>query len=64
MAADPLPALRARLVSEGHATEEELTNMQEKIEKEVEEARDFGLESERPSLDELRRDVFAEEIPA
>ncbi|AMO70606.1 thiamine pyrophosphate-dependent dehydrogenase E1 component subunit alpha [Sphingorhabdus sp. M41] len=64
MAADPLPALRARLVSEGHATEEELTNMQEKIEKEVEEARDFGLESELPSLDELRRDVFAEEIPA
>tara|TARA_R110001599_G_scaffold26856_2_gene94584 strand:- start:23469 stop:24464 length:996 start_codon:yes stop_codon:yes gene_type:complete len=64
MAADPLPALRARLVSEGHATEEELTNMQETIEKEVEEARDFGLESEVPSLDELRRDVFAEEMPA
>ncbi|WP_417621330.1 thiamine pyrophosphate-dependent dehydrogenase E1 component subunit alpha [Parasphingorhabdus sp.] len=64
MAADPLPALRARLVSEGHASEEDLANMQEKIEKEVEEARDFGLESEVPSLDELRRDVFAEEMPA
>ncbi len=64
MTADPLPALRARLVSEGHATEEELTSMQEEIEKEVEEARDFGLESEVPSLDELRRDVFAEEMPA
>lgn len=64
MAADPLPALRARLVSEGHASEEELTSMQEEIEKEVEEARDFGLASEVPSLDELRRDVFAEEMPA
>lgn len=64
MAADPLPALRARLVSEGHASDEELTSMQEEIEKEVEAARDFGLESEVPSLDELRRDVFAEEIPA
>tara|TARA_R110000824_G_scaffold153640_7_gene325320 strand:- start:489 stop:1484 length:996 start_codon:yes stop_codon:yes gene_type:complete len=64
MAADPLPALRARLVSEGHASEDELTSMQEEIEKEVEEARDFGLASEVPSLDELRRDVFAEEMPA
>jgi pyruvate dehydrogenase E1 component alpha subunit len=38
--------------------------MQEEIETEVEDARDFGLASEVPSLDELRRDVFAEEIPA
>ncbi|WP_340589111.1 thiamine pyrophosphate-dependent dehydrogenase E1 component subunit alpha [Erythrobacter alti] len=64
MAADPLPALRQRLIDEGHASEDELSSLQADIEKEVEDARDFGLESELPSLEELRRDVFAEEIPA
>jgi len=64
MAVDPLPILRQRLIDEGHATEEQLASLQADIEKEVEDARDFGLESELPSVDELRRDVFAEEIPA
>lgn len=64
MAADPLPALRQRLIDEGHATEDELVAQQEAIEKEVEDARDFGLASELPPLEELRRDVFAEEIAA
>ncbi len=64
MAADPLPKLRQRLIDEGHASEDELVALHEAIEKEVAEARDFGFESEVPSLDELRRDVFAEEIPA
>lgn len=64
MAADPLPALRAQLIADGHASEDELVAMQSEIEKEVETAREFGLASEEPSLDELRRDVFAEEIPA
>lgn len=64
MEADPLPALRQRLIDEGHATEEDLVALQDEIEKEVEDARDFGLASEVPSEDELRRDVFAEEMPA
>lgn len=64
IAADPLPALRQRLIDEGHATEDELVALQEAIEREVEDARDFGLASEPPELDELRRDVFAEEIAA
>lgn len=64
MAADPLPILRQRLIDEGHATEDQLTAMQEELEKEIEDAREFGLASELPSVDELRRDVFAEEIPA
>ena len=64
MAADPLPALRQRLIDEGHASEEELAKMQEEIEQEVADAREFGMASELPSLDELRRDVFAEEIAA
>lgn len=64
MAKDPLPAMRARLVAEGHATEEQLAQMQTDIEAEVAEAQDFGMNSPVPSLDELRRDVFAEEISA
>lgn len=61
---DPLPALRARLIAEGHASEEELAALQASIEAEVAEAQEFGLNSPMPSLDELRRDVFAEEIAA
>ena len=64
MAKDPLPALRARLIAEGHATEEELTAMQAALDVEIAEAQDFGMNSPLPSLDELRRDVFAQEIPA
>lgn len=64
MANDPLPALRARLLAEGHATEAELVAMQQAIEAEIADARDFGLNSPFPSADELRRDVFAEEIAA
>ena len=38
--------------------------MQAKIEAEVEDAQEFGLASPLPSVDELRRDVFAQEMPA
>lgn len=64
MEADPLPAMRARLIAEGHATEEQLAAMQADIEAEIAEAIDFGMNSAVPSVDELRRDVFFEEIPA
>jgi pyruvate dehydrogenase E1 component alpha subunit len=61
---DPLPAFRARLIAEGLATEEQLAKMQAEIEAEIEDAQEFGLASPLPSVDELRRDVFAEEISA
>jgi acetoin:2,6-dichlorophenolindophenol oxidoreductase subunit alpha len=64
MAADPLPALRARLIADGHATEETLAQMESGIEAEIAEAQEFGMNSPVPSLDELRRDVFAKEIAA
>lgn len=64
MAADPLPALRARLIAEGHASEDDLAGLQAALEAEIAEAQEFGLNSPVPSLDELRRDVFAEELPA
>ena len=64
IAKDPLPLFRQKLIDTGIATEEQLAEMQAKIEAEVQDAIDFALSCELPSLDELRRDVFAEEIPA
>lgn len=61
---DPLPAFRAKLIADGHATEEQLAKLQEDIEAEIKDAQEFGLASPFPSADELRRDVFAEEIAA
>ena len=64
LAADPLPALKARLIAEGHASEADLDAMQAALEAEIAEAQEFGMNSPLPSVDELRRDVFAEEIAA
>ena len=64
MAKDPLPALRARLIAEGHASEESLAKMQADIEAEVADAQEFGMNSPLPDVAELRRDVFAQEIAA
>ena len=62
--ADPLPAFRQKLIDTGIATEEQLADLQAKIEAEVEDAIDFGMNSPFPDVAELRRDVFAQEIPA
>ena len=64
IADDPLPKFRARLIAEGHATDEQLTKMGTDIQAEVDDAMAFGLASEYPSVDELRRDVFEKEIAA
>ncbi len=64
IADDPLPKFRARLIAEGHATDEQLTTMGTDIQAEVDDAMAFGLASEYPSVDELRRDVFEKEIAA
>jgi acetoin:2,6-dichlorophenolindophenol oxidoreductase subunit alpha len=64
IAKDPLPAFKTWLIEQGHATEETLATMQATIEAEIEDAQEFGLASPLPSVDELRRDVFAQEIPA
>lgn len=61
---DPLPAFKTWLVAQGHATEDTLAAMQATIEAEIEDAQEFGLASPLPSVDELRRDVFAQEIAA
>src|SRR5205085_1439842 len=60
MADDPLPKFRQKLIDSGVATEAELTKLQADIEAEVQDAIEFGQASEPPSIDELRRDVYAE----
>jgi acetoin:2,6-dichlorophenolindophenol oxidoreductase subunit alpha len=64
MEKDPLPILRARLIAEGIASEEELAALQKGIEDEIADAEAFGMASPFPTADELRRDVFAQEIAA
>jgi TPP-dependent pyruvate/acetoin dehydrogenase alpha subunit len=63
VAVDPVPLLRGRLIQDGFATEAQLAAMEAAIEREIEEALRFALESPYPELSELRRDVYAQEIP-
>ena len=62
MEADPVPRYRAQLIAEGIATEEELAAMETAIEAEIDEAVDYALASPFPGVEELTRDVFAEEM--
>ena len=62
IAADPVPRFRARLIETGIATEEQLTAMESDIEAQIDEAVEFALASPFPNVEELKRDVFAEEM--
>src|SRR5271165_5075254 len=62
VAADPVPRFRSYLISEGIATEERLAAMEADIEAALDEAVDYALASEFPGVEELSRDVFAQEI--
>jgi len=64
MANDPVPRLRAMLIDRDIATEETLAGLEAKIESDIDEAIEHALAAPWPELDELRRDVYAEEIPA
>jgi pyruvate dehydrogenase E1 component alpha subunit len=64
LARDPVPAWRAWLIQQGHATEGELAAMETTISRELDAAVDFALGSAEPELAELRRDVFATEVSA
>jgi len=64
MAADPVPALRAKLIADRIATEEELAAIEAGIEAEIDDAVKFALDSEWPVADDLRFDVFEKEIAA
>jgi len=62
MANDPVPRFRASLIERGVASEEQLVEMEAAIEKEIDEAVEFALASDFPGVEELKRDVFAEEM--
>jgi acetoin:2,6-dichlorophenolindophenol oxidoreductase subunit alpha len=62
VAADPVPRFRSYLISEGIATEERLAAMEADIEAALDEAVDYALASKFPGVEELSRDVFAQEI--
>jgi len=59
---DPVPALRARLIKSEFAKEAELTAMEEQIEREIDEAVKFAIDSPFPDVAELGLDVYATEV--
>ncbi|OBH11767.1 pyruvate dehydrogenase [Mycobacterium sp. E342] len=62
LAADPVPALRARLVDRGCATEEVLDAIDAENGRLIDDAIEFARGSEYPCEAELGRDVYAQEI--
>ena len=63
MAADPVPAFRAWLVADNHASEADLVAIEKRIAIEVAAAAEFALSSPFPDVSELRVDVYAQEVP-
>lgn len=64
MEADPVPRLRARLIADRLATEEELAAIEADIEAQIDDAVEFALASPWPEPDDLRFDVFETETAA
>ena len=64
MKRDPFPRYRAWLIEQKHAAEAELAAIEAGIEKELDAAVAFAVESAFPEVAELRRDVYREELPA
>lgn len=64
VAADPVPALRARLIESGATTEDALVAIEARIQSELDDAVNFALSSPYPQSDEIYRDVMAsQEVP-
>ena len=61
-AKDPMPVLRARLLSEGIATEADLAEIEQDADSRIVAAIDAAMAADFPDVAELKRDVFAEEI--
>lgn len=64
IAADPVPALRRRLIAGGIADEAALERMEAKIDAEIADARDYALAQPFPDTGELNRDILDVEIAA
>lgn len=63
MAADPVLRYRDWLVEHGHATEQQLAEMEEQITAAIDDAVEFALASPEPDPAELWTDVYAEVAP-
>jgi acetoin:2,6-dichlorophenolindophenol oxidoreductase subunit alpha len=61
VAADPYPRYRGWLVSEGHATDEQLKALEAELKAEVDDAVQFAFDSPLTDPAELKRDVYAGE---
>ena len=59
---DPMPVLRARLLSEGIATEADLADIEKDADSRIVAAIEAAIAADFPDVAELKRDVFAEEI--
>lgn len=59
---DPMPILRARLITEGIASDDALKAIEADIDAQIDAALTAAMEAPFPDLAELKRDVFAEEI--
>ena len=57
---DPIENLKNKGLKEGLLTEEFIKKVDEQVQKEIEEAVKFALESPEPDLDELYKDVYCE----
>ena len=62
LAKDPVPALRERLIADGIADDEALTAIEVGAGMKIDDAVEFARDSEYPDVEELGRDVYAEEV--
>ena len=64
MANDPVPRFRQWLIDNGHSSDGDLGAMEAAIGKQIDEAIAAAVAAPWPDVSELRKDVFADEIPA
>ena len=62
LAEDPVPRLRALLLEAGHATEDELAELEKQVAVQIDEAVQFALDSPFPDETEIRRDIYSDEV--
>jgi len=62
LAADPIPAYRARLVNEGVLSEDAMQELEERVRAEVDDAVQFALDAPDPDHEESLTDVYAKVV--
>ena len=62
LAKEPYPAYRKALLEQGHATERQLSDIDDAITEEIDDAIEFALNSPYAGIEEIGRDVYVEEL--